>query len=328
MKNKKILLVGGAGYIGNSVAKFFLQKNFQVICFDSLVYSQKQSIKALKKNKNYTFCYGDIRKTQDYIKIISEIDVIVILAGLVGDPITKKYKTLSKAINVDGIKRFVTKCKNYRNIERLIFISTCSNYGIGSNKILFDEKSKLKPLSIYAKQKVKLEKFIMSLKNTQYSPCILRFATAFGSSSRMRFDLTVNHFIKSLLEGKRLEIYDPLTWRPYCHVKDFARLIHKVTTCKKNKIAHQIFNAGNNNNNFTKLDIVKKIQKFISTGSVIFKKNDVDKRNYRVDFSKIKKKLKFQTKFSLEYGIKEIISDIKKKKFLRKNIQLGNYSIK
>ena len=324
---KNILLVGGSGYIGTVIIDDFFNMNIKIKDLDFNIYGDQKEI-IRKKTKNVSYVNLDLRDTKLLTKHLEDIDSVVILAGLVGEHITNKYKSLSKTINEDGLINLIDEVENHKNINNVIFVSTCSNYGIGSNKILFDEKSKLKPLSIYAKQKVKLEKFIMSLKNTQYSPCILRFATAFGSSSRMRFDLTVNHFIKSLLEGKRLEIYDPLTWRPYCHVKDFARLIHKVTTCKKNKIAHQIFNAGNNNNNFTKLDIVKKIQKFISTGSVIFKKNDVDKRNYRVDFSKIKKKLKFQTKFSLEYGIKEIISDIKKKKFLRKNIQLGNYSIK
>ena len=227
------------------------------------------------------------------------------------------------------MKKFILDCIKIKNIERLIFISTCSNYGLSKKKkIIFTEKSKLKPLSIYATQKVQIEKFLMTFKkNKSFSPCILRFATAFGLSPRMRFDLTVNHFTKSILENKKLEIYDAETWRPYCHVKDFARLIYLTIICNKQKIAFEIFNAGNTKNNFRKIDIVNKVKKILPVQNISFKKNDIDKRNYKVDFKKVKKILNFRTKFSLEYGINEIYKALKNNQFRKNRYQLGNFFI-
>ena len=164
-------------------------------------------------------------------------------------------------------------------------------------------------------------------KNKSFSPCILRFATAFGLSPRMRFDLTVNHFTKSILENKKLEIYDAETWRPYCHVKDFARLIYLTIICNKQKIAFEIFNAGNTKNNFRKIDILNKVKKILPVQNISFKKNDIDKRNYKVDFKKVKKILNFRTKFSLEYGINEIYKALKNNQFRKNRHQLGNFFI-
>ena len=329
MHLKNIILIGGAGYVGTVLTDYLLSKNFKVICIDLLLYSNKHAIKRFKKNKNYKFIFGDLRKKKTYKDILTKGDAVVVLAGLVGDPITKKYKKLSNSINLKGMKNFILDCKKLKNLDRLIFISTCSNYGLSKKNIIFKESSSLKPLSIYAKQKVKIEKFLMSFKkNEKFSPCILRFATAFGLSSRMRFDLTVNHFTKNFMEKSSLEIYDPETWRPYCHVKDFARLIYKTIICDKKKIAYQIFNAGSSKNNFRKFDIVNKIKKILPKKNITFIKNDVDKRNYKVNFEKVNKVLKFKTKFSLEYGIHEIYKAIKKNKFINKKIQLGNYYIR
>tara|TARA_A100001015_G_scaffold239553_1_gene272883 strand:+ start:6421 stop:7434 length:1014 start_codon:yes stop_codon:yes gene_type:complete len=329
-KKKNIILVGGAGYIGTILIKYFLAKKFKVTVIDNLLYSNKFAIQKYFKNKNFKFLNADMRNKNSYKNILKKGYAVVLLAGLVGDPITKKYKTLSKSINSIGVRKFIKECYKLKNINRLIFVSTCSNYGLSNKKnILLNEKSRLNPLSIYAKQKVEIEKFLINLKKNKFlSPCILRFATAFGLSPRMRFDLTVNHFTKSFINKEALEIYDPNTWRPYCHVKDFARLIHKVIVCKKELISHQIFNAGNNKNNFTKKGILKKVQKLLPRNKVIFRKKDVDRRNYRVDFKKVKKILNFTTKYSLDYGIKEIFKAYKNKNFVNIKHQLGNYNIK
>ena len=119
-------------------------------------------------------------------------------------------------------------------VNRILFVSTCSNYGLSGKKSL-KESSKLSPLSYYAKDKVKIEKYIMKIK-PKTSLCIFRFATAFGFSERMRFDLTINDFCYQLINKNKLDVYDPLTWRPYCHVKDFARAIEKFIFSPTNKI--------------------------------------------------------------------------------------------
>ena len=135
---------------------------------------------------------------------------------------------------------------------------------------MVNEKSRLNPLSIYAKNKVMIEKYILQLKNIKFIPTILRFSTAFGlSSERMRFDLTINQFVKEAFFKNKLEIYDGDTYRPYCHVKDFARAIYR-SIISKNMKKLEIYNVGSNSNNFTKEQLIKKISKYIKTNNISY----------------------------------------------------------
>ena len=215
-------------------------------------------------------------------------------------------------------KQFPSKIDNLNKIKirtwkKLIFVSTCSNYGLSDTDLPLNENAELKPLSLYAKQKVEVEKYILSQKNKlDYSPTILRFATAFGLSPRMRFDLTINQFTKSIFENEKLEVYDSNTWRPYCHVKDFARILEKILDFNKKTTNFQVFNVGSNNNNFTKKQIVEKIAQFIPNSKVSFTDKSKDPRNYKVDFSKISKILNIKTEYTVQDGIEEMIIFFKK----------------
>jgi len=329
LKNKT-LLIGGAGYIGSVLTDYLLLEDLSVKSFDALIYSQNHDME-LYKNKNYEFIHGDIRNEKLVESSLKDVKNVVILAGLVGDPITKKYPKESKDINYTAIKNFINKCKG-KDLDKLIFVSTCSNYGLIKNEEKADENFALNPLSDYARHKVEIEKHILSLKGEiDFSPTILRFATAFGLSPRMRFDLTVNHFTKEAAYKKVLNIYDPYTWRPYCHVIDFARLIKTVIQEKREKIEFEIFNAGSEENNFTKKSILEEIKKIIPDINVSFEKEGVDKRNYKVNFEKVKKVLNFKAKHTVQDGIVEIHEAIKSRLYdkSQKNIdQLGNFEIK
>ena len=328
--SKRILLIGGAGYIGSILSENFLLKNYKIRCFDSLIYSQKYCIQNLIKKKNFEFILGDIRNYNKIENLLKDVTDVVILAGLVGDPITKKYPKESKEINYLALKNFINKC-NGKKIEKVIFISTCSNYGLIDDNNIADEDYILKPLSDYAKHKVDIENYIMSLKGTvDYSPTVLRFATAFGLSPRMRFDLTVNEFTRDLFLKNNLVIYDANTWRPYCHVNDFTRLINIVLESEKNKTNFEIFNAGGDENNSTKLGITEKLKKYFPKLTLSFKNKGSDPRNYRVNFSKVKKVLGFEPKYTIDDGIKEIVDSLQKGKFIdlkKYSDNLGNYKI-
>ena len=327
---KKIFIAGGAGYIGSVLIKHFLSIGFKIKCFDALIYSQKDCISKFSENKNFQFILGDIRNYEKVKNSLNDVSIVVILAGLVGDFITKKYPKEADEINNKAIKNIINSCKN-RNIDRLVFVSTCSNYGLLKNNEIADENYNLNPLSSYAKDKVEIENYIMSLKGkVDFSPTILRFATAFGLSYRMRFDLTINHFIKAILEKKLLNIYDAYTWRPYCHVNDFARLIEKIILAEKEKIHFQVFNSGSNENNFTKKSVLDEIIKIIPSKNFVFGKNGTDQRNYKVNFDKVKKVLNFETEYTIQYGIKEIYKAIKSGFFetIKTNSdELGNFKI-
>ena len=258
---------------------------------------------------------------------MNECDAVVILAGLVGDPITKKYPEISEKINNKGIKKLINSCKN-KKIEKLIFVSTCSNYGLSETDLPLNEEAELKPISLYAKHKVEVEKYILSLKNNQdFSPTILRFSTAFGLSPRMRFDLTINQFTKSIFCKEALEVFDSNTWRPYCHVKDFGIALEKVLEADKKITDFQVFNVGGDNNNFTKKQIVEQIFKFIPGEKVSFTEKKRDPRNYKVNFSKINKILNFKIKYNVNDGIKEMINFFKKNEktlSMFNNLKFGN----
>ena len=327
---KKVLLIGGAGYVGTALTNYLLKKNFQVCCVDNFLYSHFFSIDKLIKNKNYEFHKLDFSQTNKILKIIDKYKNIVFLASLVGDPITKKYPKLTKIINETSTINLIDLCIK-KNIEKFIFISTCSNYGIIPETISADENYFLDPISLYAKSKVKVEKYILSKKNySQFTPVILRFATAFGLSPRMRFDLTISEFVKTLYDKKRLLIYDENTWRPYCHLMDFSELIYKVLNSDNDVVKYQIFNAGSDENNYTKKMIAEKILKYIPNGKVEYSNNGSDPRNYKVNFDKIKTILKFKAKFNLDYGIKELLNYLEKnnKEINKYNLsRYGNYNI-
>ena len=329
VKHKKkptITVIGGQGYIGNIVCGDLLKQKYKVISIDNRIYDQRINLN-FSKNKNYKNYNLSISKKKRILEIVKKSDYVVFLASAVGDPITKKYPKISTKINekftlslLNGISKI--------SIRKLIFISTCSNYGI--SKKIVNEKSELKPLSVYAKNKVMIEKFLLNKKNSYKFPIvILRFATAFGWSPRMRFDLTINEFVRSFFLKENFDLYDPFTWRPYCHVKDFSRIIEKVINSPK-KVKREVFNVGSNLNNFTKNQVVKKISKYLKKPMISLVNNStVDMRNYKVDFSKLKNFYKISPKYSVDYGIKEIISNIKKNpKIYFNKKKFGNYEIK
>jgi len=275
--------------------------------------------------------YGDIVDPEFIGKVLDGVECVIVLSGLVGDPITKKYPEESALINDQGVKNIIDRCAEL-NIDKFIFVSTCSNYGFIESDDIADEEYMLNPLSLYAKSKVNAEKYILSLKGkTGMYPTILRFATAFGLSPRMRFDLTISEFTRDLAMGKELLVYDAHTWRPYCHVQDFARLIQMVIEAQTETVSFEVFNAGGDVNNATKLMIVDIILEKIPDGMVHYQDHGSDPRNYRVNFEKVKSILGFEPEYTIQDGIDELIEAINNHVFdnvdENKNF-FGNYEIR
>jgi len=304
---KNVLLIGGEGYIGNVIARNFLSEGLTVTSFDNLIYKNHHCVQNKIHIENYNFIYGDMLEKNNLESAIEEADAVILLAGLVGDPITKTYPKESSLINNQGIKNVIDLCAKH-DIEKFIFVSTCSNYGLIKDDELAHEESDLNPLSLYSSSKVYAEKHILSLKGkTGLSPTILRFATAFGLSPRMRFDLTVSEFTRDLAMGNDLLVFDAETWRPYCHVGDFARLIKMVFEAPQKKVSFEVFNAGGDVNNATKQMIVDLILNKIPDGKVKYQEHGSDPRNYRVNFNKVKTVLGFKPKYTVQDGIDELV---------------------
>jgi len=307
---KRILLIGGAGYVGSVLTQKLLELGYRIKCLDSLIYNHLAAPESFIGHRNYEFINNDLINLDKLSEVYEGVDHVVILAGLVGDPITKKYPVESESINERGIQDSF-KLLNDQGIQKVVFTSTCSNYGLMPDGVLAKETSPLTPLSLYAKAKVAAEEKLMSMKGeVDYCPTILRFATAFGLSPRMRFDLTVSEFTRELALGNELLVFDPDTWRPYCHLQDFASLIIKVLEAERSKVEFQVFNAGGDANNFTKRMLIEEIQHSMPCAKIKYKEDGGDPRNYRVDFTKVNEVLQFEPQFSISDGIKELISAI------------------
>ena len=302
---KTILITGGAGYVGSKLVDYSLKKKLRVICLDNLVYGDK-SIKTFTKNKNFQLFRNDIRDEKILKKIFkNKIDYVVNLASIVGD---KQCKTISKSaydINYNGNKILCEYSIKY-GVKKYIFASTCSNYGISDPKIFATEESKLFPVSLYAEAKIDAENFLEKYLDSEMEIVSLRFATAFGASFRTRFDLTLNSFTYEALKFNKIELFAKDSWRPFIHVNDMCLIILKVLENSKFKIKNDIFNAGFTKENFTKIQLVKKILKQLKKTQITFNHSIDDRRNYKVSFKKLENKFKPKVNFNVDYGIKEI----------------------
>lgn len=328
----KVLLLGGAGYVGVPVAEYLVEKGYQVVVIDNFTYEHQPAFLGMLGRPNVEFFNYDLTSDSGrraVLDIFSECEFSVILAGLVGDPITKKYPEKSREINSVALKILIEEMSGFPD-KRVIFVSTCSNYGLMPEGVLATEESDLSPLSLYAEAKVENEEFFLSLaKEKDLTHTVLRFATAFGLAPRMRFDLTVNQFTRSLAVGDELVVFDADTWRPYCHVKDFARLIGIVFESDSESVKGQVFNAGGDENNYTKRKLVELIVSKLPSANVSYQENGGDPRNYKVSFEKVKQVLGFVPSCSVEFGVDEVLTYVQKG-FFRGDVNTnlyGNYDL-
>ena len=223
--NKKtlILVTGGAGYVGSTFIRDALASGYRVRCLDILIYGGK-SITGFINHPAFEMIKGDIRNKNDVIKALEGVAAVVHLAAIVGDLPCQAAPRSAYQINFEGTQLLADIAKKNR-ISRLIFASTCSNYGVADTTKPADETSHLNPVSLYAETKIDCEKYLLDLSDDYFHPISLRFATAFGVSFRTRFDLLINSFAYEALTEKKLTVFAAKTWRPYIHVADMSNLI-------------------------------------------------------------------------------------------------------
>ena len=197
-------------------------------------------------------------------------------------------------------------------VERMVFASTCSNYGKMEDPDKFvTEESQLAPVSLYAETKVAVEQFLLGQsKSNKCKPTCLRFSTVYGLSLRPRFDLTVNEFAKELALERELVIFGEQFWRPYCHVYDLARSVVTVLEAPAEVVAFDVFNVGDTTENYQKKMIVDEVMKELPNSKIKYVSKNEDPRDYRVSFQKIKDKLGFEIMFKVPDGIRQIIKTV------------------
>jgi nucleoside-diphosphate-sugar epimerase len=307
----RILITGVAGYIGSVLVKQILDTHHTVIGLDSLMFGG-ESILPIYNDPRFTFIKEDIRNTDIIGDIIQEVETVVHLAAIVGDPACAKQPDLAKDVNWVATKALFDICLEHRNVKRFIFASTCSNYGKMESEEYVSETSPLRPVSLYAELKVKFEQYMLENRtNNNLIATALRFATVYGLSPRMRFDLTVNEFVREVTLGRELQIFGEQFWRPYCHVNDLARSVIHVLEMPAEKVANNVFGVGDTKENYQKKMIAEEIKKVVPNSTIKYIKKDDDPRDFRVDFSKIKNELGFSITRRVPDGIREVHNAIK-----------------
>ncbi len=307
----KVLVTGGAGYIGSVLVRQLLTKGYQVRAFDSLKFGG-DALYDVMLDPNFEFMKGDVRNAEEVKSALVGIDAVAHLAAIVGDPACKKYSEEANETNWDGAVQLFNMAES-AGVKRFVFASTCSNYGKMPNPDSFVvETSELNPVSLYAELKVKFEKYIMEeKKDSNMCSTALRFSTVYGFSPRIRFDLTVNEFTRNAAVHSEQEIWGQQFWRPYCHVDDLARSVILVIESPEEKVKANVFNVGSTEENYNKGMIIKEVCKVVPNVNVIYVDSSEDPRDYRVNFDKIKNELGFTITKTVPDGVKEIYTLLK-----------------
>lgn len=317
-----ILITGGAGYVGSVLVRKLVSLGYDVKVIDSLVFGN-DGISSLINEKKIEFFNLDIRETEKISSIIQNIDCVIHLAAIVGEPLCKKIPDAAKQINEFATKNLVNICKN-KKVKRFIFASTCSNYGSSQN--IVNESSPVMPLSLYSECKVNSEKFILDQNNDIFETCVLRFATAHGLSPRMRFDLLVQEFMRDAIVDKKISIFGADFWRPLVHVEDMADACISAIDASSQLISGQIYNVGNDKENYTKIKLAEIIKEFITDVEIEIIKSKKDPRNYKVSFEKIENSLNFEPKYTVRDSVIEILNDIQSGKIDPRDSEFSNMS--
>lgn len=307
----RVLVTGGAGYIGSVVSRVLLAGGHEVLILDSLMYGGLALLGLYHEDK-FRFIHGDIRSAAVVKDALAGIEGVVHMAAIVGDPACARQPDLAQAVNLEASLQLFELGRR-AGVERFIFASTCSNYGKMTDPSAYvTEESELRPVSLYAQTKVAVERALLNGAPSQAPVAtVLRFATVFGLSPRMRFDLTVNEFTWELLTKRKVTIYDEHFWRPYVHVRDAAQAVRLVLESPAEKVRHQAFNVGDTSQNYQKGQLVELIRTQVGPDVQIERiRKSEDPRDYRVSFEKIAQRLGFQITRPVEAGIREVIEAI------------------
>jgi nucleoside-diphosphate-sugar epimerase len=316
MTDRHVLITGGAGYIGSILTSELLRANYRVTVLDSLLFGG-ESIVPFLNHPNFHFIKADVtesRAIRDAVKRDwQKPDAIIHLAAIVGFPACQAVgKQVAWKYNVDATKMVFDQALNL-GVERFVFASTYSNYGLSEDGKPVTEESPLNPQSLYAETKIAAEEFLLAQKNAACAPLLFRFATLYGISPRTRFDLIVNQFVLEAFTKRSLIIYQRGYSRSFVHIRDVVRGVIMGLEAEKKKIHGQVFNLGTQNGNYSKDEIVQLVLKRMPETVVEYKNLTFggDMRDITVSFEKIKQVLGFNTTLDVDDGVREVLFALK-----------------
>ena len=316
MSDRHVLITGGAGYIGSYLTSELLRANQRVTVVDSLLFGGESLVPFLH-HPNFNFVKADVtgpRAIKDSLKDDwQKPDAIVHLAAIVGFPACQAVgKQVAWRYNVEATKKAFEQTADL-GVERFVFASTYSNYGLSVEGEPVTEESPLNPQSLYAETKIAAEEFLLAQKDAACAPLLYRFATLYGMSPRTRFDLIVNQFVLEAFTKHALIIYQRGYSRSFVHIHDVVRGVMIGLEAEQSKIRGQVFNLGTDHGNYSKDDIVQLVLKRIPETVVEYKDLTFggDMRDIRVSFAKIKRVLGFETTLNVDDGIRDLLFALK-----------------
>ena len=296
----KILITGGAGYLGSVITGKMLEIGHEVVVLDKLIFNQT-SLLVYTSNPKFRFIHGDVRNTTLLERLCNEVDVIIPLAAIVGFPACDAEPELAKEINLTQIYNIVKFTKGSN--KKILYPNTNSGYGIGVGQTECTEESPLKPISIYGSTKCEAEDYLRS----QTDAITFRLATVFGVSPRMRTDLLVNDFTYKAITDKYIVVFEKNFKRNFIHIQDVADVfVFMLDNYETHK--GQVFNVGLSDANLTKQELLEKIQSHVNNFAISYNDyyEDPDKRDYIVSNAKIES-AGWSPKWTIDMGIKELI---------------------
>jgi nucleoside-diphosphate-sugar epimerase len=303
---RKVLVVGGAGYIGCGLVRDLLADGYRVRVFDTLLYGD-DAIRDLAGHPSFELHRGDFREVAPVVKAVKGMDAVIHLGAIVGDPACAVNEDNTLETNLAATRLLADVCRA-SNVARLLFASTCSVYGAAGEVV--DETSELNPVSLYAATKIDSERVLLGARGRDFHPVILRLATAFGWSHRPRFDLVVNLLTAKASQEKKIVIYNGHQWRPFIHVRDISLAFRTAMRAPLELVSGEVFNVGDNSMNLTLGGLAEKIRA-MEPGLEVEHINNNDERTYRVCFDKIWTRLGFTCRVSVEAGVEEMRRHIK-----------------
>lgn len=316
MTERHILITGGAGYIGSLLTSELLRQNYRVTLLDTLLFGG-ESILPFMSHPNFHFIKSDVteaRAIRDAVKTDwGKPNAVIHLAGIVGFPACQAVgRQVAWKYNVEATKMVFEQSADL-GVERFVFASTYSNYGLSEDGKPVTEETPLNPQSLYAETKIAAEEYLLSQKDADCAPLLFRFATLYGISPRTRFDLIVNQFVLEAFTKRQLIIYQRGYSRSFVHIRDVVRGVILGLEAEQSKIRGQVFNLGASNGNYSKNDIVGFVLKRMPETIVEYKDLTFggDMRDISVSFEKIRRVLGFETTLTVDDGVREVLFALK-----------------
>jgi nucleoside-diphosphate-sugar epimerase len=297
----RVLVVGGAGYIGSLLVERLLDKGHRVRVLDCLLYGD-EPLRPFKNHPDFELVVGDCRNIQDMVKALRGVESVVHLAAIVGDPACNQDHDTALETNYAATRMLIEIAKGH-GVGRFVFASSCSVYG--ATELEVDENSAVQPISLYGQTKVDSEQALLEARSDTFHPTVLRYATVFGLSYRPRFDLVVNLLTAKAQQEGVITIYNGQQWRPFIHVRDLVEATVRVPEAPVRLVSGEIFNVGDTRLNHTLTDVADVIRDAFPNVRVDHVDNS-DRRNYRVNFDKLLSRTGFRARYTLRDGVEEL----------------------